>query len=253
MDMSKPVIKAPVSDKDWNPLTEEQALALGSGTLVYTVAKTQAERALWKFAEEHPEVNLTTSTSMFHKSCVNVFLTEISVSPTNFIGPFAEDFIITPGDASGLSTSVTLYSLLIGPEKTFYTLPMGHVDVRDVAAAMVAGIKVIGNHRLVLTGEWFDWADAVKHIAATRPELAPRLVKIGSTGQDRPILDNKRALEVLGITLTPWRKTIDDGVDALLKLEKDWAEKGVDLTGLKDNEWSALAESGSYTRVEFVD
>ena len=63
LDFTDPVIKAPLSDKDWNPLTEERALASGNGTLVYTVAKTQAEQGLWKIAEEHPELNLTTSTS----------------------------------------------------------------------------------------------------------------------------------------------------------------------------------------------
>lgn len=146
-----------------------------------------------------------------------------------------------------------LYALLSGPEKSLPTLAMGHVDVRDVAAAMVAGIKVIGNHRLLLTGEWFDWADAVKHIAITRPELVPRLLTIRPTDQDRPIIDSKKALETLGITLTPWQKTIDDGIDALLKLEKDWTERGADLTGLKNNEWFTVAESMSNTRVEFVD
>jgi len=118
---------------------------------------------------------------------------------------------------------------------------------------MVAGIKVKGNHRVLLTGEWFDLADALEHIVATRPELAPRLTKTGSTGQTRPIIDSKKALEVLGITLTPWRKTIDDGLDALLELEKDWTEKGVDLAPLKNNEWVAFAESGANTRVEFID
>jgi nucleoside-diphosphate-sugar epimerase len=63
LDFTDPVIKAPLSDKAWNPLTEERALASGDGTLVYTVAKTQAEQALWKFAQEHPELSLTTSTS----------------------------------------------------------------------------------------------------------------------------------------------------------------------------------------------
>ena len=169
------------------------------------------------------------------------------------MGPFAEDFIITPGNVSELSTSVVVYNYLAGPERTFYTLPMGHVDVRDVAAALVAGIKVIGNHRLLLTGEWFDLSDVIKHIAATRPELAPRLVKTGSTGQTRPIIDNKKALEVLGITLTPWKKTIDDGLDGLLKLEKDWTEKGIDLTPLKDNGWIPFAESAANTRAEFTD
>ena len=63
LDFSDPVIKAPLTDKDWNPLSEERALASGNGPLVYSVAKTQAEKALWKFSEEHPELNLTTSTS----------------------------------------------------------------------------------------------------------------------------------------------------------------------------------------------
>ena len=142
---------------------------------------------------------------------------------------------------------------MAGPEKTLYTLPMGHVDVRDVAAAMVAGIKVKGNHRLLLTGEWFDWTDAIKYIATTRPEIAPRLVKIGTTAQNRPIIDSKKVLDVLGITLTPWKKSIDEGLDAMLKLEKDWIERGVDLTQLKNNEWVPLGESGANTRVEFTD
>jgi hypothetical protein len=243
-----------LTDKDWNPLKEEVALDLGSATLVYTVAKTQAEQALWKFAEEHPELNLTTGGSWFPLDFVSESpLTEVLVSPTNFIGPFAEDFIITPGAASELSTAVTTYNFLAGPEKTLYTLPFGHVDVRDVAAAVVAAIKVKGNHRLLLTGEWFDWADAIDYIATTRPEIAPRLVKIGPTSQNRPVIDSKEALDVLGITLTPWKKSIDDGLDAMLKLEKDWIEKGVDLTQLKNNEWVALGEGGANTRVEFTD
>jgi nucleoside-diphosphate-sugar epimerase len=181
------------------------------------------------------------------------FLTEALVSPTSFIGPFAEDFLITPGNASDLSTSVMVYNFLAGPEKTLYTLPIGYVDVRDVAAAMVAGIRVEGNHRLLLTGEWFDLADVIKHIAATRPELAPRLIKAGFVSQNRPIIDSKKALEVLGITLTPWNKTVDDGLDALLKVEKDWTEKGVDLAPLKNNAWVPFAESGANVRVEFTD
>lgn len=63
LDFTNPSIKAPLSDKDWNPLKEEIAVGSGNPVLVYTVAKTQAEQALWKFAEEHPELNLTTSAS----------------------------------------------------------------------------------------------------------------------------------------------------------------------------------------------
>jgi len=63
LDFTNPVIKAPLTDKDWNPLKEEIAVGSGSPVLVYTVAKTQAEQALWKIADEHPELNLTTSAS----------------------------------------------------------------------------------------------------------------------------------------------------------------------------------------------
>jgi len=146
-----------------------------------------------------------------------------------------------------------VYNALAGPEVTLGTLPIGYIDVRDVAAAMVAGIKVKGSHRLLLTGEWFEYADAIKYIAATRPELAPRLIKTTSSGQNRPIIDSKKALDVLGITLTPWRKTVDDGLDSVMKLERDWIEKGVDLTPLKNNEWIAFGKSDNNTRVEFAD
>ena len=180
-------------------------------------------------------------------------LTGVLVSPTGFIGPFAEDFIITPGNAEEPSTSLVVYNFLAGPEKTFCTFPVGYVDVRDVAAAMVASIRLEDNHRLLLTGEWFDLADAIQYIAATRPELAPRLIKAGSNGQNRPVIDSKKALEVLGITLTPWKKSIGDGLDAVLRLEKDWIEKGVDLTGLKNNKLAVLMETGANIRVEFAD
>ena len=254
LDLASPLVKAPLSDKAWNPLTEESVLSSGNPVLVYTVAKTQAEQSLWKFADEHPELNLTTGTfwGLIDYSSEMVPLTDVLVSPSSFIGPYTEEFTITPGNVSDLSTSVMVYNFLGGPEASLNTLPIGHVDVRDVAAAMVGGIKVKGNHRLLLTGEWFDYADVVKHIAATRPELAPRLIKTTSAGQNRPMIDSKKALDVLGITLTPWKKTIDDGLDSVLKLEKDWAEKGVDLAPLKNNGWIEFVKSGANTRVEFT-
>lgn len=45
---------------DWNPITREQIL---SGTLeplsIYSGTKTFAERAVWEFAAEHPDMNIT--------------------------------------------------------------------------------------------------------------------------------------------------------------------------------------------------
>lgn len=146
-----------------------------------------------------------------------------------------------------------VYNFLAGPEVTLNTPAIGHVDVRDVAVTMVAGIKVKGNHHLLFTGEWFDYVDVVKYIAAIRPELAPRLIVTISTDQNSPLVDSKKPLEVLGITLSPWKKSIDDGVDSVLKLEKDWVKEGADLASLKDNKWLAFIQSFANTRVEFRD
>jgi nucleoside-diphosphate-sugar epimerase len=45
---------------DWNPITKEQIL---TGTLEplksYSGSKTLAERAVWEFAAEHPDINIT--------------------------------------------------------------------------------------------------------------------------------------------------------------------------------------------------
>ena len=45
---------------DWNPVTKEQIL---SGVLdplsSYSGTKTFAERAVWEFAAEHPDINIT--------------------------------------------------------------------------------------------------------------------------------------------------------------------------------------------------
>lgn len=46
---------------DWNTVTVEEALAPGANPLtVYGAEKTLAEKFAWKFADEHPEVEITT-------------------------------------------------------------------------------------------------------------------------------------------------------------------------------------------------
>ena len=50
-----------LTNEDWNPSTVEQDL---DGTrdpgFIYSAAKTAAEREVWKFADEHPDVDVTT-------------------------------------------------------------------------------------------------------------------------------------------------------------------------------------------------
>jgi len=45
---------------DWNPVTKEEILSGALGPLgTYSGTKTFAERAVWEFAAEHPDINIT--------------------------------------------------------------------------------------------------------------------------------------------------------------------------------------------------
>lgn len=44
---------------DWNPITKEQVLAGADPLSTYSGTKTFAERAVWEFVAEHPDVNVT--------------------------------------------------------------------------------------------------------------------------------------------------------------------------------------------------
>ena len=46
---------------DWRPLpSKEEIIASNDSFLVYGASKTLAEQALWKFADVHPEIDITT-------------------------------------------------------------------------------------------------------------------------------------------------------------------------------------------------
>jgi nucleoside-diphosphate-sugar epimerase len=46
---------------DWNGITQEQALEQGRDPgYIYSASKSLAEQEVWKFADEHPDINVTT-------------------------------------------------------------------------------------------------------------------------------------------------------------------------------------------------
>ena len=52
---------------DWNPITKEQILAGTDPLSTYSGTKTFAERAVWEFAAEHPDINITVCEHTFAK------------------------------------------------------------------------------------------------------------------------------------------------------------------------------------------
>ena len=127
----------------------------------------------------------------------------------------------------------------INPNVTLPTESLGYVDVRDVAAALVAATRVKGQHRLPFSGEFFDHVEAFPYIASVRPELKDRLAKATSTGQTKPTIDAAPALKILGLAgLTPWKQSVLDAVDSIAQLEKEWIGAGVDVEEkLAKNQW----------------
>lgn len=106
------------------------------------------------------------------------------------------------------------------------------VDIRDVARALVAALNspptsAVGRKRVLISSEWVPPSEVVDLITKERPELVGRICE----GIKKPnplyagiksVVDGKRLKEVLGIEVTPWRKTILDAVDALVQIEKYW-------------------------------
>jgi nucleoside-diphosphate-sugar epimerase len=151
------------------------------------------------------------------------------VNPPFFIGPNAPCQSIRLGEASAFSTNLIIYNLVL-PDSKQQTPIYGFVDVKDVAAGLVAGIRVKGRNRALLTGEFFELKDAIDYIASVRPELKSRLINPEPTGQTGPLIDNTRAFEMLGFkSVSSWKANVLETVDYLLKIEKEWIEAGVDI------------------------
>jgi len=204
--------------EDWNDTTEDEASTSDKGAFFgYSAAKALMEKAAWEFVKEHQEVSLTT------------------VCPPFFVGPFAPGHVIKPWVVEALSTNAMLHSVLI-PGDVLGSPAFGFVDVRDVAKAQVAGIKTPGHHRVLIgSPEWFDLRNAVDHLTTARPGLKDRLANPVSMERTVPAVDNARAINLLGVSVTPWRKTVEDGIDSLLRVEKEWEEAGVHSSVLQNN------------------
>ncbi|THH28836.1 hypothetical protein EUX98_g5354 [Antrodiella citrinella] len=208
---------------EWIPITKEYVLSLEKppAFVVYAAEKAEAERAVWKFADEHPHVEVTT------------------VNPPFFYGPFAPGhrglFEGATYSAQNASTMATpFFHNMIRPDAP--PPPPDFVDIRDVARALVASLTApptskVGRKRILLASEVVQVRDIASFIAKERPELASRVSSIALNTEPnlKAVVDNLRLKEVLNLEPTPWTTTILDAVDALVKLENHWKSRGVDI------------------------
>ncbi|EMD37318.1 hypothetical protein CERSUDRAFT_73226 [Gelatoporia subvermispora B] len=203
------------NDQTWTSVTKEQAVAPGVNAMVtYVAEKKFAELAVWEFAEKHPHVDIT------------------SVNPPFFYGPFAPGFRAPEAKLSSLSTNSMIYQFIVDGEP-LNQLP-SWIDVRDVARACVLALSSpptseVGRKRILISGEWWGFKQAAEYLSKVRPELRDRINKAAWNAPPAPKswIDTTRAKEVLGWEATPWQESLVAAVDSLIKLEKEWASKGL--------------------------
>ena len=172
------------------------------------------------------------------------------MSPSWVFGPLVPGFehMVPTPEFKPFSTNAFIYALL-RTDNTFFPTTAFVVDVRDIAKSHVLALTSkpasgVGHKRFPVTSVAdASYSDAVKFIAAERPELKARLVdadKAPTFPCETGILDAARqALEdVVGFrtdSYIPWKTTIIDTVDSLVALEEIWTRKGYTFEMPKDS------------------
>jgi len=190
------------SEKDWNPITPEQALQ--NSLNGYRASKTFAERAAWEFVEkEKPSFTLST------------------LCPPLVIGPIVHYL----NSLSGLNTSnQRVRNLMTGQCKSEIpdTGTFIWVDVRDLALAHVKAIELpeAGNKRFFITAGYFSNKEICEIIRKNFPDLEKELPGKEIKGGDYPEAglykyDNSRTVKVLGIKFRSLEESIVELVKSL--------------------------------------
>ncbi|KAL0940986.1 NAD-dependent epimerase dehydratase [Colletotrichum truncatum] len=191
------------TEKDWNPMTYEQASKTDSGVAAYCASKGLAESAMWRWMTENQGVTFTLS----------------NICPPWVLGPYRGKL-----DLNHLSESMGLLWKLVDAKEVPPTDFGGSADVRDVADALIKAIETpeAGGERF-LVGQHFDWQTAADLIREELPEAKSRIPE-GKPGAGKTeeiyAVDGSKAEKVLGIKYTPLNVTLRDAVRQMLDVDK---------------------------------
>ncbi|KAL6851828.1 NAD(P)-binding protein [Trichoderma novae-zelandiae] len=191
------------NEKDWNPITYEEAADPSTdGVTAYCASKALAERAVWKWAEEHPDAPFAV----------------VTITPPWIFGPYATELTST----KHISESVRLIYNLLGAKQVPEFDFGGYADVREVSAAHLLALEVpaAGGERFWV-GQSLRWQTVVDIGREEFPELRSRL-PVGKPGwiEDAYSVDGSKAERVLGLKYLTMRDTIKDTFAQLLSAER---------------------------------
>ncbi|KAH8879158.1 NAD(P)-binding protein [Thozetella sp. PMI_491] len=198
------------TEKDWNPMTTEEAKKAGPAA-AYLVSKTIAERAAFDFVEKE-KPNFTIST----------------LTPPMVFGPLAQDF----DTMSKLNeSSAEVWALINGsmkeiPATAFYA----YVDVRDLARAHLAAYRApeAANQRYLIAGGAYTWQLYANIIREKFPELQDTTPEGNTTDPAIPdvySLDTSKIQRELNFEFLPVEKTVVDAVESLRALDQKLASQ----------------------------
>ncbi|KAL7904941.1 NAD(P)-binding protein [Trichoderma velutinum] len=191
------------NEKDWNHMTYEQAADQATdGVTAYCASKALAERAVWKWADEHSDAPFDV----------------VTITPPWIFGPYVTELTST----AHLSESVRLIYNLLGAKEVPVFDFGGYADVREVGAAHLLALEVpaAGGQRFWV-GQSLRWQAVVDVGREEFPELRSRLPE-GKPGwrEDAYGVDGSKAERVLGLKYLTFKETIKDTFAQLLSAER---------------------------------
>ena len=193
------------NEKDWNPVTWEQAVSSTDAGVVYCASKTFAEKSAWA---------AVTSKSLFDVVCIN---------PPMVFGPSA----FPPNTAADLGTSLAQFWDAVSGEKEIpeTDFPV-FVDVRDVAAAcrLALEVKEAGGQRFLTCAGNFTYDGIAAMVKEQLPE-APTRSPQRPLHPDSYSIDSTKSQVVLGLA---YRKRETTFLDTARQLLHVYSEQKVD-------------------------
>ncbi|KAK4699734.1 hypothetical protein P7C70_g6524, partial [Phenoliferia sp. Uapishka_3] len=195
------------TEKDWNHISLEEVEKKGAETDAfhsYRASKTLAEKAAWKFVEDHTKYGV----APFDLATIN---------PPLIFGPILHDV----KSAASLNTSVgAFYAFLTGAKKDDDAMaPLGsYIDVRDVAKLHVDALSIeeAGGKRFAASSGSFYYQLALDTLhAPSNSDLLLQFPKAvaghpHATAPVQNVLDASRAKELFNWTPIPFEKTFTD-------------------------------------------
>ncbi|TFY72044.1 hypothetical protein EVG20_g955 [Dentipellis fragilis] len=203
-----------VSETSWNPLKREDALKPDASLIeYYSVSKKLAEEEVWKFAKEHPEVDVTT------------------ILPTYVYGPLSPHQV--DRTTAFLKSTNSLILFMFNEKRPFSELAKmldfivpGFIHIEDVATAHVRALEIPPSampKRIIASSGHMDLKDAIEHLAKVRPQLRDTLPDVSTAARRDPHLrfDGSTMQTVLGMRdLKGWQETLENAVDDILFLQE---------------------------------